>query len=163
MSPQPFEPARLTLLARGAVRLDGAIPPMISDHPATIGANDASAAALVKKKLAAWIGVVDETLAWKRKAGSPIGLIITDLGRAALEAVETEIVEAGPSLSKIGHLIERLRLPDGISISEIITATGWQAHSARAALTALRKRGFVITKVTGAQGTRYRAEQGERQ
>ncbi len=48
----------------------------------------------------------------------------------------------------------------GASLDEICAATGWQPHSARAALTGLRKAGLVLTRQpgTGDAPTTWRIE-----
>ena len=43
----------------------------------------------------------------------------------------------------------------GASIEEMTTATGWQAHSARAAIAHFRRDGIEVTKRQDAAGTRY--------
>ncbi len=53
-------------------------------------------------------------------------------------------------------LLRRLLERDGgATLAEICAATGWQAHSARAALTGLRKGGTTVERVDG-QPTRWR-------
>jgi len=50
-----------------------------------------------------------------------------------------------------------LRQRDGVAITELMTATGWQSHSVRAALTGLRKSGHQIERQRDTEGaTRYR-------
>ena len=46
----------------------------------------------------------------------------------------------------------------GASLQELATATGWQPHSTRAALTGLRKSGLVIEKVKADGVSRYRLD-----
>jgi len=57
-------------------------------------------------------------------------------------------VPAGPSAprggSKLAQFIELLQRDHGATIDELIAATGWLAHTTRAALTGLRKRGYVV-------------------
>lgn len=48
--------------------------------------------------------------------------------------------------SKIARLVALMGEGNGASLEEMCEATGWQAHSVRAALTGLRKRGVVITR-----------------
>lgn len=48
--------------------------------------------------------------------------------------------------SKAATLIEMLRRNDGATLDEMTERTGWQAHSVRAAMTGLRKKGHVIDK-----------------
>lgn len=49
-----------------------------------------------------------------------------------------------------------LRGPEGIGLTELMAATGWQAHSIRAALTGFRKSGCTIKRDRDESGTRYR-------
>jgi hypothetical protein len=59
-----------------------------------------------------------------------------------------EPVPAGASAprggSKLARVLELLPRDHGATIDELIAATGWLAHTTRAALTGLRKRGFVV-------------------
>ncbi len=48
--------------------------------------------------------------------------------------------------SKTDRLMTLLRTGTGASLEEMIEATGWQAHTVRAAMTGLRKRGFEIKR-----------------
>ncbi len=57
--------------------------------------------------------------------------------------------------SKTTLLRQLLERDDGASLAEICSATGWQVHSARAALTGLRKGGTTVERVDG-QPTRWR-------
>ena len=58
--------------------------------------------------------------------------------------------------TKHALVIDLLSSPDGVTIEDIMTATGWQHNSTRGMLTGLRKRKFQITseKVGGVR--RYR-------
>lgn len=57
--------------------------------------------------------------------------------------------------SKIASVVALLQRSDGAAIGDIVAATGWQAHSARAALTGLRKKGYTIEKGKIGGVTRY--------
>lgn len=48
--------------------------------------------------------------------------------------------------TKIGRVIALLQRKEGATLDELVTATGWQPHSARAALTGLKKKGHTIAK-----------------
>jgi hypothetical protein len=69
---------------------------------------------------------------------------------------------AGPSSprggSKLAQLIDFLRRDEGATIDELIAATGWLAHTTRAALTGLRKRGYAvaINRADKERGSFYR-------
>ena len=51
--------------------------------------------------------------------------------------------------TKIGKVRAMLRRPSGATLAAICKATGWQPHSARAALSGLRKAGQVIERAPG--------------
>jgi DNA-binding MarR family transcriptional regulator len=57
--------------------------------------------------------------------------------------------------SKIARVIHLLGRDGGASLAELVTATGWQPHTMRAALTGLRKKGHSVTKVSAEGVTRY--------
>jgi hypothetical protein len=44
----------------------------------------------------------------------------------------------------LAQVIDLLRQDGGATVDELIGATGWLAHTTRAALTGLRKRGYAI-------------------
>lgn len=48
--------------------------------------------------------------------------------------------------SKVASVIALLERKQGATLAELTNATGWQPHSARAALTGLRKQGYVLEK-----------------
>ena len=84
-----------------------------------------------------------------------------------LEKPPTEAIEpacAGPSAprggSKLMHVVELLERDCGSTIEELIAATGWLAHTTRAALTGLRKRGYkvAIDRSDDKRGSFYRIE-----
>ena len=54
--------------------------------------------------------------------------------------------------SKLASIEAMLRRPEGAAIVDLVTATGWQQHSVRAALTGLRKQGHSLSKEAGPTG-----------
>ena len=65
--------------------------------------------------------------------------------------------------TKIAQVIELLQRGDGATLDELVAATGWLPHTTRAALTGLRKRGYVvgIDRADKARGSVYRIEPTE--
>ena len=64
--------------------------------------------------------------------------------------------------TKQASILGLLQRPDGASIDDLTEATKWRAHSVRAALTGLRKRGHEVVRAKDDAGvTRYRIA-GER-
>jgi hypothetical protein len=54
--------------------------------------------------------------------------------------------------SKLALVIDLLRRADGASIVDLTEATGWLAHTTRAALTGLRKRGYAVVRERAVAG-----------
>lgn len=66
-----------------------------------------------------------------------------------------------PRRSKKDTIIGLLQQDDGATIADLQTATGWQPHSVRAALTGLRKKGYDVDRSTAADNvSRYRITGG---
>ena len=82
----------------------------------------------------------------------------------------TEAVEPGPASlsaprggSKLARVTALLERDHGATIEELIAATGWLAHTTRAALTGLRKRGYAVAidRSDDKRGSLYRIPAGE--
>ena len=58
--------------------------------------------------------------------------------------------------TKVGKVIDVLRSSEGATLDEMVKATGWQPHSARAVLTGLKKKGRFIEKTRRDNATCYR-------
>ncbi|KLE31976.1 DUF3489 domain-containing protein [Aurantiacibacter gangjinensis] len=53
---------------------------------------------------------------------------------------------APPRETKIGKVIALLKRKQGATLDQIVKATGWQPHTARAAMTGLKKKGYTIER-----------------
>lgn len=58
--------------------------------------------------------------------------------------------------TKIALVRTLLGRDEGATLAELTSATGWLAHTARAALTGLRKKGAVLEKSKRGEATCYR-------
>lgn len=56
--------------------------------------------------------------------------------------------------SKASLVLELLQRPEGATLDQLVTATGWLQHTTRAALTGLKKKGHVIESVKPSDGPR---------
>ena len=56
------------------------------------------------------------------------------------------VVSAVPCVTKAATLLALLQTGTGASLEEMVEATGWQAHTVRAAMTGFRKKGHAIDK-----------------
>lgn len=75
----------------------------------------------------------------------------------------TEAPVAKVAGGKLATLITMLRKPNGTTLEQMVTATGWQAHSVRGAMSGAlkKKRGLTINSEKTAAGRVYRiAEAG---
>ena len=65
--------------------------------------------------------------------------------------------------TKIAEVIELLQGSDGVTLAELVANTNWLPHTARAALTGLRKRGYavVIDRADKGRGSVYWIEPSE--
>lgn len=67
-----------------------------------------------------------------------------------------------PRITKSQMVLALLKRPDGCSLDDLVTATGWQPHTSRAVLTGLRKKGHQLTSWKSEAGSRiYRIEATE--
>ena len=63
--------------------------------------------------------------------------------------------------SKSAAVLAMLQRPEGVTLDQLVAATGWLPHTARAALTGLKKKGHDVTSDKPAGGVRtYRVTVG---
>lgn len=85
---------------------------------------------------------------------------ITEIGLAALEPVPKPAAKPEPksieakSKTKKARLIELLMAKDGVTVPALAETLGWLPHTARAALTGLKKDGLTVTKLPPENGSR---------
>jgi hypothetical protein len=170
---------QLIVLSNAAARDDGAAvaPAKMSGAAATkVGAS------LVARKLMREAKAKPGMPVWREGAdGKRINLIITRAGREAIgvddggeeERAATNNRDAMTSTdrgearvaprtgSKQALVVEMLSQPQGAKLSALVEATGWLPHSARAVLTGLRKRGYVLGRSQQeGEGSVYRITSG---
>ncbi len=80
------------------------------------------------------------------------------LRRMARPAAEAHAEPAAAPVkrpTKQSQVLDLLRGEGGVALAAIVAATGWQAHTARAALPGLRKQGHAIERSKVDGETRY--------
>ena len=99
------------------------------------------------------IGVEPETAADSEAAGGT-------LPEPETEAEPTPSPKPAAPKGKLGALISLLKRPEGATIDAMVTATGWQTHSVRGAMSgALKKKlGLTIASEKTEAGRIYRIE-----
>lgn len=81
---------------------------------------------------------------------------------APIEAAAVDPADPSPKTarpqSKSALVLELLGRPEGATIDQMVTATGWLSHTTRAVLTGFKKKGHVLVSEKPAGGPRiYRA------
>jgi Protein of unknown function (DUF3489)/IclR helix-turn-helix domain len=148
-------PARMALPLPAGLRVGGA-------------ARRALLASLLERGLVEERPTDDQALSWRWDGrGRHQTLRITAAGLAAAggdrpAATQTPDAADGPALApaaepaaaaptaaarpggKLGQVLDAVAAEDGATLAELAALTGWQPHTARAALTRLRRRGFIL-------------------
>ena len=161
------------LLTAAAHRDDGSLLPLAEDIPFGPAGHRKELQSLIRAGLAAEVTSACPATLWRKTGRRPLGLVITDVGRAAI-AVQTQEPEAlksatgeaaedhgaSPSQApfnlippppqvrhtKSALVLEMLGRESGATLDELTTATAWLPHTTRAALTGLRRKGHVIER-----------------
>lgn len=171
---------QITILSAGAQRRDNIALPLPK------GLAGAAAKMAVNKMIErGWLQEVNANLRWGeplwRETGNGHGttLVVTEAGLLAIgfetmvvktRVASCEVANAEPEVkhpiprtgTKQALLISMLQRPEGTTMKEIIASTGWQAHSARGALSGAlgKKLGLVVTSAKEAdRGRVYRIDQ----
>ena len=155
------------ILTAGAQRPDNIAMPLPK------GLAGAAAKMAVNKMIEhGWLQEVDANLRrceplWRETGdGHGTTLVVTDAGllaigiepvvaqtMASIRKNAAELPEAKPPTQRVGTkqtmLISLLRAPEGATMEAIIAATGWQAHTARGAMSGAlgKKLGLTVTSV----------------
>ena len=162
------------LLSCASQRASGSLLPL----PASIkpgGGTAKALAALIKHGFAEERQTEDATIVARGDGDTRYGLFVTPAGLivigielpgegddASTVTMESRVATvatmpaAGKATSKTVMVIGLLARPDGATLPELIAATGWLPHSARAALTGIRKKGHEIARSKRDGATCYR-------
>jgi len=84
---------------------------------------------------------------------SAAGIAATAPNSAAPNAKSAAVASAPRQGTKIARVIELLQRDHGATLESLILATGWLPHTARAALTGLRHRGYDVRLDRGEKGS----------
>jgi hypothetical protein len=95
-------------------------------------------------------------------ANATEGIAQPDAGKTEVNPAASAPSAAPRAGTKLASVIALLEREGGASIDELTAATGWLPHTARAALTRLRKRGLVVERAKREDGaTVYRIAAAE--
>jgi Protein of unknown function (DUF3489) len=171
---------QLVILSNAAQRDGGALLPPPKRLKVKGGTLTSALKSLIRKGLVDEVPAPPDAAIWRKSEDTRLMLTISSAGLEAIgvepefdatnksNAVESKPTRrpttkrtsgnhkkpasgpASPRTSKKDVIIGMLRKADGVTIQDLQTATGWQPHSVRAALTGLRKSGFDIIRSTAA-------------
>lgn len=80
--------------------------------------------------------------------------------KEAVSAKSTAQSQSSPTpQTRTAQVLALLARSGGVTMDELVAATSWQPHTARAALTGLRKKGHAITREKVDGVSRYRLEE----
>ncbi|MBK6296946.1 MAG: DUF3489 domain-containing protein [Sphingomonadales bacterium] len=82
---------------------------------------------------------------------------MTKTAKTTSESVDPKVPVPQTKRAMVVALLSR---PHGASLAEIVTATGWLAHTARAALSGLKKQGHALASDKADGVRRYRITGG---
>ena len=132
------------LLETAAARDDGSVLPIPEDMTLKGGALTSSLKALEKR------GFIEQTQAGESKIWTITATGYDAIGREA-PAVRLATGSAKRP-TKADAIAALLRRPDGAVLPDIMHAMKWQAHSVRAAISGLRKRGLAVIRTVTDDG-----------
>jgi hypothetical protein len=171
------------ILATAADRADGAVLPFPDGLSVRGRARRLMLEGMIRRGLIAGRPAQNSKPAWAQGNGD-VALEITPEGRALVGSTDQEppsehaqpLEPATPRMdpnargpepdapsnarpavrpgTKQALLVDLLRRPEGATIAEIQQATGWQAHTTRAAITGLRKKSFGVASAPRPDGMR---------
>ncbi|MDP4026656.1 DUF3489 domain-containing protein [Methylobacterium sp. NEAU 140] len=117
-------------------------------------------------------GHADDRMAMERDSPADLAAASSPASRSPTEPAPggggafTMVVSPSPaeprSWTKIARVLALLRRPEGVDLAALVAATGWLPHTARAALTGLRRKGHAMAACREDGRTVYRigAESG---
>ena len=167
------------ILTTAAKREDGSVFPL--SNAAEAKRQTRSLQSLISRDLVERVPVTADEQSWKQEDGQAIGLVLARAGREAVDTGSDEQFAAqllpssstsdtasetgakaaaeSPTLrpgTKQTLVLELLGRAEGATLNQLVSATGWLPHTARAALTGLRKRGHAIDSTKAGDDRTYR-------
>jgi hypothetical protein len=164
---------QLILLSTASQREDGHFLPLPNAAVDKAAAANKALATLLKKGFAAEANTKERSQQWREDGEQRIGLVITEAGLKAIGAESKGEEDPAQAPAPVNHepkafrpgtkaarLIELLSRKEGARLDDMIEATGWLPHTARAALTGLRKKGHNVVREQKDGTSIYRIESG---
>ena len=148
---------RIYIIGNDGIALCRETPTAVNEGEIVVASNEELHAAVLsgKQLLALWNALPN--VAKRKKVGDRAGLI--DQLWSAIEALpDPEPQPDMDRLSKQDGVIAMLRRPEGATIDEVVSATGWQRHTVRGVFsgTLKKKLGLTLASTKEQRGRVYR-------
>jgi hypothetical protein len=174
---------QLVLLANACARKDESLIPATASLAGKESAVRKALAQLLKRGLVVETTPSSVGAAWRTDGDLRFGLMLSDLGRAAIgltakrpgseedsvsardeSSIRTPasaaVATSPPATTKTAIVLALMSRDQGATLAELVEATRWLPHTTRAALTGLRKKGHDLVKSKRADVTCYKVAQG---
>jgi len=102
--------------------------------------------------------MTDKALPTKKRARKAAAYPKIEPQAGAKAPAASPIASAAKPESKIENVIALLQHENGATLDDMVAATGWQPHTTRAALTGLKKKGYLVASQKKDGVRRYRAD-----
>src|ERR1700751_3390541 len=157
---QENPPMRIYIIGNDGITLCREAPATVNDGEIAVASNDDLHAAPLsgKRLLALWNALPG--VEKRRKVGDREALI--DQLWSAIEALpDPEPEPEAKRSSKQDEVIAMLRRPEGATVDEVASSTGWQRHTVRGVFsgTLKKKLGLTIASARGERGRAYRIDE----
>ena len=152
---------QLVLLSTAASREDGSLFPPADSIGARADRIRRAVEALLKGALVCEFVATEKPRSWREADGTLYGVKISDEGRAYIDGAGSPAPAVASAVStpragsKIAEVITLLQRDGGASLTQITALTNWLPHTARAALTGLRKKGHSVERTSVHGATHY--------
>jgi hypothetical protein len=160
---------QLVLLSHAAKHDTGSVFPLPDTALSDPARTEVELKSLLRRELVTQAPAPDAAATWRVDEDQPMGLTMTakgvtaigmdaatDFGEPITGVPDEEQAVTSPRPSKQADVVTLMRRADGATIDEMMAATGWLAHSTRAVLTGLRKKGHAIERGKRGAATCYR-------
>lgn len=160
---------QLVLLSHAAKHDGGSVFPLPDAGLSDPARTEVELKSLLRRELVTQAPAPDAASTWRVEGDQSIGLIMTAKGAAAIGMEAATDLDDSPTglpdkeetvtshrPSKQTDVVALMRRADGATMDEMMAATGWLAHSTRAVLTGLRKKGHAIERGKRGAATCYR-------
>ena len=155
------QPMRIYIIGHNGITVCGQPPAAVNEGEIVVALNEELHAAELsgKRLLALWNGL--PSVEKRRKVGDR-GALINELWSAMEMLPDPERQSEAKRTSKQDQVIAMLCRPEGVTVDEVTSATGWQRHTVRGVFsgTLKKKLGLTLASAQEERGRVYRITEG---